>query len=235
MSLALLFIWTTPTHAAEPGEELASSSGALNASQTVTIPLYSPDAANIRLQVGGGGPTDTITMALRNGTTVVTSWVVRSGETTWGYATLPSGGNITLQNNSGTQPAPALRVYARGVTPNITESGATWSGVARGGGIKSAIQLSVPTAGRYRLTFGASGGSFQLKVDTNAYPQDRRSGQPAQPHRQRLLPERRHPYLHDRPEHRRHADHLERHAGHRRQPRHAAQQREQRRAGRRLP
>ncbi len=39
VSLALLLTWTTPTHAAEPGEELASSSGALNASQTVTIPL----------------------------------------------------------------------------------------------------------------------------------------------------------------------------------------------------
>jgi hypothetical protein len=167
VSLALLLTWTTPTHAAEPGEELASSSGALNASQTVTIPLYSPGAANIRLQVGGGGPTDTITMALRNGTSVVASWVVRSGETTWGYATLPSGGNITLQNNSGAQLTYALKVYARGVTPNITESGATWSGVARGGGIQSAIQLSVPSAGRYRLTFGASGGSFQLKVDSS--------------------------------------------------------------------
>jgi IPT/TIG domain len=166
LSLALLLTWTTPTHAAQPGEELVNSSGALNASQIVTIPLYSPGAANLRLQVSGGGPSDTITMALHSGSSIVTSWVARSGETIWGYATLPSGGNLTLQNNSGAQLSYALLVYARGVAPNITESGATWSGVARGGGIQSAIQLSVPSAGRYRFTFGASGGSFQMKVDT---------------------------------------------------------------------
>src|SRR5262249_4557476 len=141
LSLALLLTWTTPTHAAQPGEELVNSSGALNVSQTVTIPLYSPGAANVRLQISGGGPGDTITMALHSGSSIVSSWVARSGETIWGYATLPSGGNLTLQNNSGTQLSYALVIYARGVTPNITESGATWSGVGRGGGIQSAIQL----------------------------------------------------------------------------------------------
>ncbi|MFL5803733.1 MAG: IPT/TIG domain-containing protein [Roseiflexaceae bacterium] len=166
LSLALLLTWATPTHAAQPGEELANSSGSLSAGLNVTIPIYSPEAANIRLQVGGG-PSDTITMALRNGGMIVTSWVARGGETIWGFATIPSGGSITLQNNSGVQLTYALNVYARGVTPTITVGGATWSGVARGGGIRSAIQLSVPSAGRYRLTFGASGGSFQLKVDSS--------------------------------------------------------------------
>src|SRR5262245_8561291 len=167
LSLAFLLTWTTATHAAQPGEELVNSSGVLNASQIVTIPLYSPDAANIRLQVSGGGAADTITMTLHNGSTIVTSWVVRSGETTWGYATLPSGGSLTLQNNSGIQLSYVLNVYARGVAPNVTAGGATWSGVARGGGIQSAIQLSVPSAGRYRFTLTASGGRFQFKVDTN--------------------------------------------------------------------
>ncbi len=165
--LALSGIWSPAVHAA-PGEELVSSSGSLSASQLITIPLYSPEAANLRLQVSGGSATDTITMALRNGSTTVSSWVVRSGETVWGYATLPSGGSLTLQNNSGTTLTYNLKAYARGVAPNITTGNATWSGVARGAGIQSNIQLTVPTAGRYRLTFGATGGSFQLKVDSNA-------------------------------------------------------------------
>jgi hypothetical protein len=168
--LALLTFAAAPAEAAQPGEELVNSSGALSAGQTFTTPLYSPSTpANIHLSIAGGTVGDTVTMKLLTGSTVVKSWVVQSGETSWGYATLPaSNGTLSLHNDSGTTLTYTLTTYARDATPRIAEGLSAWSGLARGNGLQSSIQLLVPTAGRYRFTLGATGGSFQLKVDANA-------------------------------------------------------------------
>jgi hypothetical protein len=167
--LALLSLATAPADAAQPGEELVNSSGALSAGQTFTTPLYSPGSpTNIRLSVAGGTLGDAVTMKLLNGSAVVKSWVVQSDETSWGYATLPAtNGQLSLHNDSGKILTYTLIAYARDTTPRIAEGLTAWSGIARGNGLQSSIQLLVPAAGRYRFTLGATGGSFQLKVDAN--------------------------------------------------------------------
>ena len=169
LMLVLLSLVAAPAKAAQPGEELVNSSGALSPGQTFTTPLYSPGTpTNIRLSVAGGTLGDTITMKLLNGTTVVKSWAVQSDETSWGYATLPaSNGKLSLHNDSGKALTYTLIAYARDTTPRIAEGLSAWSGIARGNGLQSSIQLLVPAAGRYRFTLNATGGSFQLKVDAN--------------------------------------------------------------------
>jgi hypothetical protein len=166
----LLSFVATPAEAAQPGEELLNSSGTLNGGQVFMTPLYSPGTpANIHLAVTGGAAGDTITMKLLEGMTVVKSWVVQSGEISWGYATLPAtNGKLSLQNNSGTALSYVLSAYARDATPRIAEGLSTWSGSARGNGLQSAIQLVVPAAGRYRFTLSAADGSFQVRVDAGA-------------------------------------------------------------------
>jgi hypothetical protein len=167
--LAMLAFSAVPAHAVQTGEQLVNSSGTLSAGQTFTTPLYSPNtAANIRLHVDGGSPTDTITMKLLNGISTVKTWVVRSGETSWGYATFPaSNGKLSLHNDSGQPLTYALVAYARGVAPGIAEGLSAWTGTARGAGIQSSIQLNVASADRYRFSLGATGGSYQIKVDAN--------------------------------------------------------------------
>lgn len=164
--LLALVLPSASTQAAQPGEVLLTSSGELAAGQTLTTALYSTGPANIRLQVGGDMVTDKVTMTLSGGSTP-TSWDVRSGETAWAYATLPSNGSISLRNMSSVKLAYTLTIYARGVAPTVAEGLSTWSGLSRGAGIQSTIQLDVPAAGLYRFTLDALSGSYQFNVDTN--------------------------------------------------------------------
>lgn len=169
--LALLLPRATATRAASAGEELANASGTLSASSTIgdtfTTTIYSPGPANIRLEVSGGTTADKITLTVQGASTPQT-WDVRSGETSWTYATIPSGGKLTLQNKSAKALTYKLNAFARGVAPTIADDTAAWSGTASGAGIESAIQLDIPTAGLYRFTLAATSGSFQLVVDGDA-------------------------------------------------------------------
>jgi hypothetical protein len=166
--LSLLFGGADLARAAQPGEILMNSSGTLAVSASTTIPLYSPGAANFRLEVSGGAANDSIVMTLQDGSGTPPSWAVRSGEVVWGYGNIPGGGRIVLENRSGAPLSFALRAYARGVAPNITEEHAIWSGTVRSGGARSTVQVGVSTAGLYRFTLDAAAGSYQLQVDNNA-------------------------------------------------------------------
>lgn len=167
LALVTTLLWPSHAFAAQPGEELLSSSGSVNAGQTLTLPLYSPDAANLQIQVTGGAITDSLTFTLQNGASAAGSWIVRSGETTWGYATIANNAQLQIKNTASVSLNYTVKMYARGVVPNVIKNSSSWSGVARGAGIQSSIQLTVPTAGRYRLALSATGGSYQLKVDNN--------------------------------------------------------------------
>lgn len=170
--LVLMPLLAAPSQAAEPGAELVNASGVLNTTvPSRTLPLYSTGPANFRLSVSGGAASDTITLTLRdNAANPLKSWVVRSGETAWGYADIPAGSSLLLQNNSSAALNYALSAYSRGNVANIAEGETTWSGAALGDGgssTNSAIQLIVPTAGLYTFTLNAAQGSYQLDVDSN--------------------------------------------------------------------
>ncbi|NOK57585.1 MAG: hypothetical protein GFH27_549303n150 [Chloroflexi bacterium AL-W] len=166
--LTLSFVGTnTSIEAADSGEELFRSAGALANGNTFSTPMYSPGPANLRLKVSGGTTGNTLKMRIIKDNSDVAAWNVRSGETTWGYTNIPSGGKLTLENTSGQTLNYDIVVYARGVAPTIADNVSTWSGTSHGIGTASVIQLTVPTAGRYRFTLGATSGSFQLKVDDN--------------------------------------------------------------------
>jgi hypothetical protein len=140
---------------------------------------------NLRLQVSGGAPGDIVTLTLRNSANQpIQSWRVRSGETIWGNATLPSGSQFVVQNGSVNNVSVSLKVYARGTVTELAEGSSAWQGVALGAGTdstNSAVQLTVPSAGLYRLTMAASAGSFQLLVDDNYLRKTVVSGSPADP------------------------------------------------------
>jgi hypothetical protein len=158
--------YAAPVRAAAPGEELVNSTGIIGNNETHTVTIYSPGPANLRLEIGGGGASDKLTLALlASGGATVQSWDVRSGEVVWVSAELPAGGAVSLHNAGSAQLTYKLTAYALGVVPNVTSNTATWSGIARGNGMHSTIRVNVPAAGRYRFTLGASGGSFQISVD----------------------------------------------------------------------
>ncbi|MCG8348029.1 MAG: hypothetical protein MI924_09655 [Chloroflexales bacterium] len=168
----LMPLLVSPSQAAEPGAELINASGVLNTTvPSRTLPLFSTGPANFRLSVSGGAASDTITLTLRdNAANPLKSWVARSGETAWGYADIPAGSSLLLQNNSSVALNYALSAYSRGNIANIAEGEATWGGSALGDGgssTHSAIQLVVPTAGLYTFTLTAAQGSYQLDVDSN--------------------------------------------------------------------
>ncbi len=170
--LLLMPLASIPVRAAEPGAELLNFSGTLSpAVLTRTTQIAANGPVNLRLSVSGGSASDTITLTLRDsGSTELRSWIVRSGETVWGFADVPSGSSLRLQNNSAATLNFALTAYARGTVQNIAEGIATWQGTALGDGASStnsAIQLVVPTAGLYRFTLEASQGSFQIVVNSN--------------------------------------------------------------------
>lgn len=163
------FASVPPTaQAAEPGESLVRSEGTLDAGQTLTTQVVSGGAANLRLEVSGGAPSDLLVLSTQGGSGEATSWSVRSGETIWGYGTIAAGGRVLLQNPGSSRLSYSLRVYARSVAPAITQDDAVWSGVVSSAGTNSSIQLSVAASGMYRFTLGAAQGSYQLKVDDNA-------------------------------------------------------------------
>ena len=166
--LTLSFVGTsTSIKAADSGEELFSSAGTLTNGNTFSTPIYSPGPANLRLKVSGGTSGNILKMRIIKDSSAIATWNVRTGETTWGYTNIPSGGRLTIENTSGQTLNYDIIVYARGVAPSIAENVSTWSGTSHGAGTASVIQLTVPTAGRYRFTLGATSGSFQLKVDDN--------------------------------------------------------------------
>jgi hypothetical protein len=172
MLLAVLLLpQATATRAASPGDELASAAGSLTASGTTgatyTTTIYSPGPANIRLAVAGGVDADKVTLSVQGGATPL-SWDVRSGEASWAYAEIPSGGRLVLQNKSSKTLTFTLNAYARGRAPAIATGVAVWSGSSSNAGIQSAIQLDVPTSGLYSFTLNATSGSFQLVVDGDA-------------------------------------------------------------------
>lgn len=170
--LALLLLpQATAIRAASPGDELASAAGSLTASGTTgatyTTTIYSPGPANIRLAVTGGVDADKVTLTVQGGATPL-AWDVRSGEESWVYAEIPSGGKLILQNKSSKTLTFTLNAYARGLAPAVAQGVDIWSGTSSSTGIKSAIQLDVPTAGLYSFTLNAGSGSFQLVVDADA-------------------------------------------------------------------
>ncbi|MCU0491946.1 MAG: hypothetical protein MUD01_10180 [Chloroflexaceae bacterium] len=168
LSLLALPMFVATARAAQPGEELLRiDNGVLTSSTTFTTVIPSGGVANFRLSVSGGTASDQITLTVRDGSTPVGSWAVRSGETSWGFATIPANATLTLQTTSAAPLNYTLGVYARDVAPRFAEGVATWSGTAVGAGIQSAVQINVPAAGRYRFTLGATSGKFQLKVDDN--------------------------------------------------------------------
>lgn len=170
MFLAVVLPRAAATYAAQPGEQITNATGSLTATSTTgdtfVTPVYTPGPTNIRLEVSGGAATDRITMTLQGATPQ--TWDVRSGETTWAYATIPAGGKLMLQNKSAAALSYKLVAYARGTVTSIAEGETNWSGTTRGAGIQSSIQLDVPIAGRYSFTLGAGSGGFQLKVDGDA-------------------------------------------------------------------
>jgi hypothetical protein len=154
--------------AAGPGETLLSRTGTLSPGQTAPMTVFSDDLANIRLIVRDGDAGDTITLKLLDSAGALQqSWNAQSGETIWASAQLQTRSKLTLQNASAKPLSYELVAYAVGVAPQITESTTTWSGVSRGAGMRSFIQLTAPTAGLYRLTMGSGGGSFQVSIDSN--------------------------------------------------------------------
>lgn len=172
--LTVLPLASLPAYAAQPGEDVLNGEGTLSPGETFTTPILSSGAANLRLIVSGTGSaaTDTLTMTVQqpgtSGMTDVKSWVVRNGETAWGFATLPSNGQLVIHNNSSAATLNyKLNGYARGTTANIAGGQATWSGTARGAGIQSAVQIDVLSAGLYAFTLNAASGSYQIDVDSN--------------------------------------------------------------------
>lgn len=162
---------TAPALAAEPGAELVSFSGSLNADIPArTVPLAESGPANLKLTVSGGAAADSVTLSLLNASGgVVRSWVARSGETIWGFADLPAGARLRLQT-SGAALSFDLRGYARGSLLAPHAGATSWSGVAVGAAAastRSAVQLVAPSSGLYRLTLSAAGGGFQLLVGEN--------------------------------------------------------------------
>lgn len=155
----------SPTEAAQPGEELASSSGPIPDGQSITISLYSTGPANVRLAVDGGDAADSITLTLLENGTPVDSWTVQSGETGWMHTVLPSNASVRLENTGDETLQHDLTIYARDTLPSIAEGISTWSGVARDVGLNSAIQLDAPSAGLYRFDLDAGSGGYQLVVD----------------------------------------------------------------------
>lgn len=119
LALVTTLLWPSHAFAAQPGEELLSSSGSVNAGQTLTLPLYSPDAANLQIQVTGGAITDSLTFTLQNGASAAGSWIVRSGETTWGYATIANNAQLQIKNTASVSLNYTVKMYARGVVPNV--------------------------------------------------------------------------------------------------------------------
>ena len=166
--LATLVVFPfSSTYGAEPGEVLVNSSGTIAPNQQLQpIQIFSPGPVNIRLQVSGGTPADSVSITLQGGATG--SWTALSGERIWGHAQINSNSSLVLRNNSGSSLSYQLTVYARGLIPNVTADTTSWSGIARGTGINSSIQLDAPIAGLYRFTLAASTGSYQLNVDNEA-------------------------------------------------------------------
>lgn len=168
IALIFSFSYALPSFAANPGEEIINSSGSVAASGNQIIPIFEANDANLRMVVSGGAPSDLLTFSVRRGGSPIASWVVRSGETTWGYAGLQNGDQIRIENAGATALSYTLLGFARSNLPDIGQGLTSWSGVARGVGTQSTAQFNVTTAGLYSFTLAANSGSFQLKVDENA-------------------------------------------------------------------
>ncbi len=169
-TIALLFLFTAPmqTHAANPGELVVNSSGTVSAGTSLTLPIYEANNTNIRMNVSGTPASASLTFTVRRGATTVSSWVVRSGETSWGSTSFAAGDQIEINNAGATSLTYDLKVYTRSNLPVIGDGLTDWSGLAIGTGISSETQFNVITGGLFRFALAASSGSFQLQVDNNA-------------------------------------------------------------------
>lgn len=160
-----------PARGAEPGATILSFSGTLDSAVPArSVPLAESGPTNMRLAVSGGAAADTITLSLLDGAgKSLQSWVARSGETIWSFASLPAGASLRVQT-SGAALSFDLRAYARGTVLAPHADGASWSGVSLGSGAQtspSVAQFVVPSSGRYRFSLGAASGAYQLVVDSN--------------------------------------------------------------------
>lgn len=161
---------TVPARGAEPGAAILTFSGTLDSSvPSRTVPLAEGGPTNLRLAVSGGTASDTVTLTLLDSAgKSIKSWVARSGETIWGFVSLPSGASLRVQT-SGATLSFDLSAYARGTVVAPSAAAKIWSGVAVGAGAQTGVsdgQFVVPASGRYRITLGAASGDYQLVIDS---------------------------------------------------------------------
>lgn len=154
-----------PAKAADPGEQLINSSGSIPAGSQQQLSFYTGGPANIRFAVSGGAANDSIKVTIQG--VDGASWTARTGETVWGYTTLPSpSGILVLKNTSSSALSYSLQAYALDIAPKFGEDVPTLTGVAQSGGTQSAAQVTAPTSGLYQFSLEATKGSYQLRVDS---------------------------------------------------------------------
>ncbi|MBX0329872.1 IPT/TIG domain-containing protein [Oscillochloris sp. ZM17-4] len=159
----------TPARGAEPGAAIITFSGTLDAGvPSRTVPLSESGPTNLRLAVSGGVASDTVTLTLLDSSAKsLKSWVARSGETIWGFASLPAGASLRVQT-SGASLSFDLSAYARGTVAAPSAASDSWSGVVIGAAAQTSSsdgQFVAPAAGLYTFTLGADSGAYQLVID----------------------------------------------------------------------
>jgi hypothetical protein len=165
LALLTVFVPTSTLQAAPPGQLLVNSTGTVPANGSRQVAFFDTGPANVLMRVDAPPSASSLTFTIRAAATVVASWSVRAGETTWGYLDVPANAQLEITNATPAALNYTFKAYARSVLPAIGEDIQNWSGVSAGVGTQSSAQFDVATPGLYSFAMSASSGSFQISVN----------------------------------------------------------------------